>query len=344
MDESKRSLPKVALEQQRKRRHNLASPDETEAKSALKKPGFRPDLGPADWRRPVRVSTFMLTTVLLFLTVQFSLTSVLGQTLDQLVLDQAILSFPAAKLFAWPVTRSISLLGIAVITGVALLIAVAKRRFALGLRIIFLVVGANLTTQVIKNFLLDRPYVGVGFELPNSLPSGHVTVAVCAAIALTVVSGQKIRVPVAIVGTGFAGAVSISVVLLGWHRPSDVVAGVLVTFWWALLLIPHERPQGFGTRLNAWLLALYLLVLAGFLAFTGMALESLQKLVSTTVSLPRAPGEVTEAGIPLVIFQDYPWSMQVFTLGSLTALVALVGFVIHFVVLLESGYKNKHYI
>ncbi|MCS4484726.1 phosphatase PAP2 family protein [Gleimia sp. 6138-11-ORH1] len=340
MSEPNRSLPKMAVEQQKNR---FQATSAAESSAADRSPLWI-DLGPADWRRPVRVLSFIATTIVLILVVRFSLTSVLGQALDQLVLEQAKFAFPQARTLAWPIARSISVLGIVFITCVTFLIAIVKKRLALGLRMILLVVGANFSTQVVKHFLLDRPYLGVGFDLPNSLPSGHVTVALCVAIALTVVSPQKIRVPVAFLGIAFAAAVSLSVVLLGWHRPSDVVAAVLITFWWALILVPHERPQGFGNRINTWFLVFNLITLGTFLALGWYLLEDLRSLVALLVSLPRGPGEVTEAGIPLVVFQEYDWLVHLFAISSLVALIALVGFVIHFVVLLESGNKNKHYI
>ncbi|WP_141553860.1 phosphatase PAP2 family protein [Gleimia coleocanis] len=325
------SLPESAIQRQREQ---VVKNQGLKEKSGLQ-------LGPADWRRPVRVGAFGVFLLLFIISTFFSLFTATGQALDQLVLDMAMLSFPGARFFAWPVARSISLWGIAAVTLVAALWAVAKRRWELGLRIAIFVLGANLTTQVLKNWLLGRPYLGVGFELPNSLPSGHTTVAMCAVLAIVVVAPQRVRVPVAIAGALLAASVAVSVVLLGWHRPSDVVSAILVVLLWALVLVPHERPQGFSQGLNLRLLFLNLGLLSAFLLGCAAFSSRLQSVITQMISSPRAPGKVTAAGTPLEVFTMFPGVTFWFAVFSLAAIVSLVGFVVHFVVLLESGRTNK---
>lgn len=296
----------------------------------------------SDWRRSLRIFSFGLTLLSLFFVGAFSLLTVSGQALDQLVLDHLTLSFPATRAWAWPVVRSISLVGFSIFTVGVVLLAVWRRRWELGLRLVILVTGANVTTQVLKNFVLGRPYVGVGFQLPNSLPSGHVTVACCAALALVAVASQRFKVWAALVGTAFAGLVSLSVIFLGWHRPSDVTAAILISFLWALVLIPQEAPQGYSQRLNKWLLGGFGLSLLGFLGGVILAWPLLRNLVDSSLAYPRAPGMTTPAGTPLAVFTTQGMLAGLYTLCSLLAVVALLGFVLQFVVFLESGRQNKH--
>jgi len=74
------------------------------------------------------------------------------------------------------------------------------------------------------------------------------------AIALVVVMPPRLRSLSALVGAGIALGVSFSIVLLGWHLPSDVAGGFLLATAWALVLLAVLRaateplPEGGGRR------------------------------------------------------------------------------------------------
>ncbi len=125
------------------------------------------------------------------------------------------------------VSRSFLVAGIAV----AVIIALVRRRWALGVMAIVLVGGANLTTQLLKRGALDRPDLG-GDVGHASLPSGHTTVAASLAAALLVVSPRWARPWIAVLGAAYAAATGIATLIGQWHRPSDVVAAVLVVLAW----------------------------------------------------------------------------------------------------------------
>ena len=95
--------------------------------------------------------------------------------------------------------------------------------------------GANLTTHLLKP-LLAHPRGG-GFDVHMSaaaFPSGHATAAMSLALALVLVTPRELRRPAALVGGGYALAVSISLLVAGWHYPTDVVGGFLVATAWCL--------------------------------------------------------------------------------------------------------------
>lgn len=75
----------------------------------------------------------------------------------------------------------------------AVIVALFRRRFALGVRMLIMVVAATVTTQVLKHMLLSRPALGVTYYMTNSFPSGHTTAAGAAAVALVMVSASKWR-------------------------------------------------------------------------------------------------------------------------------------------------------
>jgi membrane-associated phospholipid phosphatase len=97
--------------------------------------------------------------------------------------------------------------------------------------------GACVTSQVLKQITADPrgielvPYAHVS---PEAWPSGHTTAATALALCLVAVAPARLRPHAAAVGAALAFAVAISVLLLGWHFPSDVLGGFCVAAAWML--------------------------------------------------------------------------------------------------------------
>jgi membrane-associated phospholipid phosphatase len=151
-------------------------------------------------------------------------------------------------------------------------IALARRRFALGVTALLLLAAPLLVAQLLKLYVLDRPSTGdrLGVASHNSFPSGHVSAAMAVLLALAIVLPRRHRTLVLIVG-GFGVAwVSAAAVALGWHRLSDTVGGCLlvaaVTCAGAAV-VSARRPDGGRLPVLPMLCALlapFALVLAGF--------------------------------------------------------------------------------
>ncbi|MGL5930295.1 MAG: phosphatase PAP2 family protein, partial [Dermatophilaceae bacterium] len=95
--------------------------------------------------------------------------------------------------------------------------------------------GLLVSAQATKR-LLPRPIVPNEVVTPNSYPSGHVALAVAFAVVLVSASHPRVRGAVVALGAMVVGSSTWAVVSLGWHRPSDVVASlVLGMFWWSVL-------------------------------------------------------------------------------------------------------------
>src|SRR4029453_18585656 len=65
-------------------------------------------------------------------------------------------------------------------TGAVVVIALARHRPHLALTAVVVILGANVSTQLLKKVILDRPDLGVhedAHEMSNWFPSGHATVA-----------------------------------------------------------------------------------------------------------------------------------------------------------------------
>lgn len=134
---------------------------------------------------------------------------------------------------------------------VAIALLRGRRRVALVVPVVLL--GANVTTQVLKPLLPDdrtAAALAAGANIrAGSWPSGHATAAMALALALVMVVPARLRPAAAILGAGFTIAVSYSFLALGWHFPSDVVAGYSVAALWTALGVAAlwaHPPQGAG--------------------------------------------------------------------------------------------------
>jgi membrane-associated phospholipid phosphatase len=129
----------------------------------------------------------------------------------------------------------------AIVVGIGL--RFGRRREMVGALV--LIAGANLTTQLLKVVLEHARYKARehGIELPwaNSFPSGHTTAAASIAVALLFVVPARHRLAAALAGTVLTAAVGISVVVLVWHYPSDVLGGLLVVATWAFATLAALR-------------------------------------------------------------------------------------------------------
>ncbi len=122
---------------------------------------------------------------------------------------------------------------------VPILIALARGRWRVALAVTAILIGANVTTQLLKPLLAEpRPAWLVPGALrisPASWPSGHATAAMSVALCLVLAVPARFKPLAAALGAVFAVAVSYSFLALGWHYPSDVFGGFLVAGIWTSL-------------------------------------------------------------------------------------------------------------
>lgn len=126
-----------------------------------------------------------------------------------------------------------------VATGLAIvLLALLRRRWLMAAVVPVILLAANLTTQQLKPALASTRTIdlrGVNAVYPGSWPSGHSTAAMSLALCLVLVIGPRLRPLAALVGAAYAIAVGYSLVVLGYHLPSDVFGGYLVAATFTLL-------------------------------------------------------------------------------------------------------------
>lgn len=120
------------------------------------------------------------------------------------------------------------------------------------------VLGTNVVTQYLKPALaaarMDGPLPDGAHVIAESWPSGHSTAAMALALCAVMVAPPTGRRIVAALGGVFAIAVAYSVVLLGWHMPSDALGGFAVAGAGACLALAAlwgaeaRWPAGTGRR------------------------------------------------------------------------------------------------
>jgi membrane-associated phospholipid phosphatase len=166
------------------------------------------------------------------------------------------------------------------------LTALLRRRPRAALAIGAILLGANVTTQLLKP-LLAAPRPGTvidGRQLVElaSWPSGHATAAMSLTLCMVLAVPSRLRPYVAAAGAAFTVAVVYSFLTLGWHLPSDVLGGFLVAATWTLAgvggvwlsdtRVPRSRRSGSGEPHLSLRAALGppLVALLGALALAGL--------------------------------------------------------------------------
>lgn len=219
-----------------------------------------------------------------------------GQLLDTAALDGNSIGQSHIEGLVDTVLSAMSVVSLAAATVAIGFIALIRGRVLLAAAAMLLIVGANLTTQLVKE-LVVRPDYGVDLARAaagNSLPSGHTTVAASVAVALVLVLPSQLRGLAALLGAGYAALAGVATLSAGWHRPSDAVAALLVVGAWAavaglLLAVAHSGIGADPARPHRF--AVVALVLAG-LALLAVAVLA---MLLTDRSLA-AQGELLSRG------------------------------------------------
>lgn len=207
----------------------------------IRRPRFRGDATPvATTRQAVRrllLVGFAAATVAALLYVA-AVQTPLGQALDDLVLWGRPPADADAVELAWRALATLNLAVAALATAGLAGIALVVGRPVLAVGVIVVVAGANLTTQLLKEVVLDRPNL-VGsdaYAYGNSFPSGHVTLAASLALAALLIAPRRLRSLVALGGAAYVSVVGMSTLTAGWHRLADAIGAILVALAWAGLV------------------------------------------------------------------------------------------------------------
>ena len=127
-----------------------------------------------------------------------------------------------------------------------IVIALAVRGMRTAAAVGLLLVGANVSSQVLKPLLAHhRELYYTEWHINNvndaSFPSGHATAAMALALAVLLIVPRSYRPLAATLGALFTLAVSFSILVLSWHFPSDIVGGYLMATAWGLVALAGLR-------------------------------------------------------------------------------------------------------
>jgi membrane-associated phospholipid phosphatase len=130
---------------------------------------------------------------------------------------------------------------------------------------------------------------------PSSMPSGHTSIAASLGLAFVLVAPPILRPAAALAGAAYTASVGLSLVLLGWHYPADVVAALFVCGFWAAAIAsvigdtvarPNVSAPGALVATVATAVALALAALIASRHPAGaVALRSARSVVATAAAL-----------------------------------------------------------
>jgi membrane-associated phospholipid phosphatase len=241
-----------------------------------------------------------------------------GQLVDQLAYDGAEFGRRSVAPFAQQLLDALPT--VSGVVGVVLTIIIALvRRNWLTLVVAFGAAGAAAaTTQILKYVVLGRPDFGVEGYAGNSFPSGHTTVAAASALAVFLISSPRLRPVVAAWGTGFTVLAGVSTLANQWHRPSDVIASLLVVAFWgcaagfALSLVggrtrAAEAPSSRGIR-RWWLVVPFLLVSLVAFLITFQSASTANESPNTLVAYVGGATAIIASGFTLALLATHTFS------------------------------------
>ena len=139
--------------------------------------------------------------------------------------------------------------GWAAATTVAFLLASWQGRHKRALLAVALIVGTGLVDLTLKA-VFEHPReqsIPVGefewFPVASAFPSGHAAGALAISLAFLFVVPSPWRRPAAVIGLAFTLAVSLGLLVLNYHYPSDILGGWLLALGWcfALLAVDADR-------------------------------------------------------------------------------------------------------
>jgi membrane-associated phospholipid phosphatase len=183
----------------------------------------RPHSAPASWAAAVgAVGVFVTVAVV-------ALRTGAGQRLDEWA-RTTVVAGREAEVTVLSLLGRVSIGAVLAVAAACVLLAIVRGRIRLAVAALVVIVGSNLTTQLLKEVVLERSALDV--IAPNSLPSGHATVVASAVGALLLVVPRALRLSVVVPGAFAATVTGASTVVAGWHRPADIVAALAVCLAW----------------------------------------------------------------------------------------------------------------
>ena len=173
-------------------------------------------------------------------------------------------------------------------------LAALRRRISRAVAAAAVVLCSVASVEALKHGL---PHIGslIPSGRPPTFPSGHTSIAVSLGLAAVLAAPPVLRPAAALVGAAYAGSVGLSLIVLGWHYPADVVGAFFVCGFWAATIAsliggtvarPEVSPAGALVAAAATAVALVLAALIASRHPAGVvALRSARSVVATGAAL-----------------------------------------------------------
>ncbi len=271
---------------------------------------------PTVWAMLQHIFALLVLATALIAALTFFIRSRIGQLLDESSFNEFSYQFmnfqsqTRSMLDLVPATAGI----LAVIALIFVLIW--KHRFVPAIIGIAVALAANLSTQILKNYVITKPNYGIQEAMINSAPSGHTTFAAAAGAALFLAAPKKLRPIVAVLGSSFALAAGFSTIINGWHRPVDVVSSLILTSMWTVLglallrFMRSEEMDNSNTRYSGFILVPLMSIAGFFLGFCSLA------LYLVTYYDPIPGGSIMAATCMILAVASFTCSLQIALLRS----------------------------
>jgi membrane-associated phospholipid phosphatase len=189
---------------------------------------------------------------------------------------------------------------VALITLALAAVCLVRGRPRVALAVVGLIAATSVSGELLKLLLAHPRYPSsLHYPLgPEALPSGHATAAMSLAMAGVLAAPRRARLAAAVIGSALALGVGAGVITVGWHFPSDVIAGYLLATGWALTFVAllYEADRRFPAR-DRWagsaLARTSDRIATGGLALAALALAIVGVLVAAGAALAD-PGHAAE--------------------------------------------------
>lgn len=199
-----------------------------------------------------------------------------GQSVDQLAYDGAAHGRRSVTALTQRLLDGLPTVSVVLGLALTIVVSVVRRKWTNFLVAVGAAVAATEATQLLKDAMLSRPELGVVGFASNSFPSGHTTVAAASALAVFLVASPRTRSTVGVGGAVFAVAAGVSTLADQWHRPSDVIAGLLVVAFWGCIggaVLARVGPDSLATPSAGsggrwWIAILFVIVTAASFLIT----------------------------------------------------------------------------
>lgn len=208
-------------------------------------------------------------------------TTLTGRYVETASITGSKIGFAHIEPLVYGVLSVVSVASVLAAITLVVLVALLRRRLVLAAAAAALIVGANLTTQVLK-LVFHRPEMptmvpgGVSGSMENTLPSGHATVALSVVVAVVLVVPARMRGAAAMLAAGYGALTGVGTLSARWHRPSDVLAACLVVGAWAAVVgvvaVVLSDRRGRRAAPRAWSMPVLALFGVLLLGLGGLAL------------------------------------------------------------------------